>query len=50
MILAHAFFPGEQRGGDVHFDDDEMWTSKSKDGWCTLSFYLCNNYSCNGGI
>ncbi|KAI0241933.1 Matrix metalloproteinase-14 [Lamellibrachia satsuma] len=32
MILAHAFFPGEQRGGDVHFDDDEMWTSKSKDG------------------
>ena len=28
--LAHAFFP--QFGGDVHFDEDEMWTDNTFEG------------------
>lgn len=26
LILAHAFFPNEGTGGDIHFDDDEKWS------------------------
>ncbi|OWF41146.1 matrix metalloproteinase-2-like [Mizuhopecten yessoensis] len=31
LILAHAFYPGEEKGGDTHFDDDEHWTYNSEE-------------------
>jgi hypothetical protein len=31
-VVAHAFFPGEEQGGDVHFDADESWTVNAIDG------------------
>ncbi|NWU36757.1 MMP18 protein, partial [Hylia prasina] len=29
--LAHAFQPGDGRGGDAHFDEDEKWSETDKD-------------------
>ncbi|NWW38720.1 MMP7 protein, partial [Panurus biarmicus] len=29
--LAHAFAPGEGRGGDAHFDEDEKWSEVDQD-------------------
>ncbi|XP_060077847.1 matrix metalloproteinase-2-like [Ylistrum balloti] len=31
LILAHAFYPGADKGGDTHFDDDEHWTYNSQE-------------------
>lgn len=31
QILAHAFFPGSGRGGDAHFDEDEIWWTKENE-------------------
>ena len=32
MILAHAFYPGTGRGGDVHLDEEEDWTARTLEG------------------
>lgn len=45
--LAHAFAPSSGIGGDAHFDDDENFTFRSKNGqflFCVsiiVSFLLC---------
>ena len=37
-VLAHAFEPGQGMGGDVHFDEDETWTTgQEKPGKSTYS-------------
>lgn len=31
QVLAHAFFPGAARGGDAHFDEEEVWITREDD-------------------
>ena len=40
-VLAHAFFPGSGRGGDAHFDADEVWTTEER----TVSKYRASVFA-----
>uniref|UniRef100_A0A3B3QPV8 Matrix metallopeptidase 11a n=1 Tax=Paramormyrops kingsleyae TaxID=1676925 RepID=A0A3B3QPV8_9TELE len=36
-VLAHAFFPGTPRQGEIHFDADENWTVRKSSGMDLLN-------------
>lgn len=48
-VLAHAFYPGTDIGGDVHLDQDEDWDfmSEEKRGNSSYQFYAPNNFITN---
>uniref|UniRef100_A0A8C9RMM8 Matrix metallopeptidase 20a (enamelysin) n=1 Tax=Scleropages formosus TaxID=113540 RepID=A0A8C9RMM8_SCLFO len=44
-VLAHAFEPGEDIGGDVHFDEDEVWTTGNRREYDLLGHSLGLSHS-----
>jgi hypothetical protein len=39
-VLAHAFYPEEQLGGDVHYDEDEDWTAYRENEYGLSKYHL----------
>ena len=45
-VVAHAFFPDDDRGGSVHFDAEETWTVTATKGHCYfVVFFTIKCYS-----
>ena len=47
-VLAHGFTPNSgwgQTDGDVHFDDDEIFTYRERDGKYHFGHSICYSYS-----
>ncbi|CAD5121069.1 DgyrCDS9607 [Dimorphilus gyrociliatus] len=38
--LAHAFYPGSVKGGEIHFDDDRIWVGNDEKGGLNLKSVL----------
>jgi len=38
-VLAHAFYPGSGRGGDAHFDEEELWSTEGRSDGGRTSLY-----------
>ena len=45
-VLAHAFPPGDGRGGDVHFDNEETWAVKPTDGKTCGFIWVLIQFAC----
>ena len=42
-VVAHAFFPDDDRGGNVHFDADETWTVTATEGCFDFVVFFTNS-------